>query len=196
MEHTSPRYLIAGRIAREYVILPSEKAVLDVPGGNALYAGIGAAIWEPQPPIAIVSRVGEDYPQEWLDSFNQRCLDTRGVRVLPQPIDVRSFLAYTSRSQRSTEDPVALFARLEMPFPKALLGYRTNNTPLDSRTQLQLTSLRQGDIPGRFSGCQRRPFMPGRLPHSQPAARRPAPGGIHHRDPGPVSRLYESDLLG
>lgn len=150
MEPASPRFLIAGRITREYMILPSEKVVLDVPGGNALFAGIGAAIWEPEPPIAIVARVGEDYPQEWLDSFNQRGLDTRGVRVLPQPVDVRSFLAYTSPNNRSTEDPVALFARLEIPFPKALLGYRSNNTQLDSRTQLQITSLRQGDIPVDF----------------------------------------------
>jgi sugar/nucleoside kinase (ribokinase family) len=147
MNTASPRFLVAGKITRDYLVLPSEKAILDVPGGNALYAAVGVAVWEPEPSPAVVARVGEDYPQEWLDSFANHGLDIRGVRVLPQLVDVRSFLAYTSRNGRSTEDPVALFARLGLPFPKAMLGYRLPNALLDSRTQLQLTSIRQADIP-------------------------------------------------
>ena len=150
MDPASPRFLVAGKLTREYLVLPSERTLLDVPGGNALFAGIGAAIWEPEPPIAIVARVGEDYPQEWLDSFTPHHLDTRGIHVLAQPVDLRSFTAYTSRNSRSAEDPVALFARLGIPFPKALLGYRPNLSQLDSRTQLKLTSLRQVDIPQDF----------------------------------------------
>jgi sugar/nucleoside kinase (ribokinase family) len=147
MDSASPRFLVAGKITRDYLVLPSEKVILDVPGGNALYAAVGVAVWEPDPPPAVVARVGEDYPQEWLDSFFRHGLDVRGVRVLPQPVDVRSFLAYTSRNRLSMEDPVALFAKLGLPFPKAMLGYRLPSAPLDSRTQLQLTSIRQADIP-------------------------------------------------
>ena len=77
-----------------------------------------------RPSAAIVARVGEDYPQEWIGLCARRGLDTRGVRVLPQTIDLRSFSAYTSRSTRSLDDPVAHFARVGLPFPKALLGYR------------------------------------------------------------------------
>jgi sugar/nucleoside kinase (ribokinase family) len=147
MEPKSPRFVIAGQLRREYIILPSGKARLDVPGGNVLYAAVGAAIWEAEPPPAIVARVGEDYPQEWLTQFALRGLDTRGVRVLPQAVDVRSFTAYLSRTSRATDDPVAHFARVGLPFPKAMLGYRDNSSAIDSRTRLQPTSLRQGDIP-------------------------------------------------
>jgi sugar/nucleoside kinase (ribokinase family) len=150
MERTSPRYLIAGQLSREYVILPSGIPLLDVPGGNALFAAVGLAIWEPDPPPGVVARVGEDYPQEWLDDFTRHGLDIRGVRVLPHAVDVRAFYAFIDRLTRSNDDPVTHFARLGLPFPKALLGYRNGASILDSRTRLLPTSLRQGDIPPDF----------------------------------------------
>jgi hypothetical protein len=150
MNPTSPRFIFAGQLNRQYVVMPSGEVLLDQPGGNALYAAIGNAVWEPDPPPGLVARVGEDYPQDWLDAFERRGLDVRGVRVLPEAVDVRSFFAYLDRNTRSYDDPVAHFARLELPFPKALLGYRNPLSPLDSRTQLLATSLRQGDIPGDY----------------------------------------------
>lgn len=150
MDRASPRFLVAGQLSREYVILPSGNPLLDVPGGNVLYAGVGLAVWEPDPAPGIVARVGEDYPQDWLESFTRRGLDTRGVRVLPEAMDVRAFYAFSDRTTRLDEDPVAHFARLGLPFPKALLGYKSNPSPLDSRTRLLPNSLRQGDIPPDF----------------------------------------------
>ncbi len=150
MKRTSPRFLIAGQLNRSYVLLPSGAPLLDVPGGNALFAAVGLAIWEPDPPPGMVARVGEDYPQEWLETFARRGLDTRGVRVLPEAVDVRSFWAFADRTTRLDDDPVAHFARLGLPFPKALLGYRNSRDKLDSRTNLLPTSLRQGDIPADF----------------------------------------------
>ena len=85
--------LLAGLLPRDYIVLQNDDPLLDVPGGNALYAAVGLAIWESDPPPAVIARVGEDYPQEWLDDFTRRGLDTRGVRVLPQAVDVRSFSA-------------------------------------------------------------------------------------------------------
>lgn len=146
MEGASPRYLFAGQLKREYIILPSDEALIDVPGGNVLYAAVGLAVWEPSPPPAILARVGEDYPQEWLEEFARRGLDIRGVHILPQAVDVRSFSAYSSRTMRFTDDPVAHFARVGLPFPRGLLGYRSPHDSLDSRTRLLPTSLRQGDI--------------------------------------------------
>jgi sugar/nucleoside kinase (ribokinase family) len=123
--------------------------MLDVPGGNVLYAAVGVALWEGEPPPALIARVGEDYPQEWLNEFEQAGLDTRGVRVQPEAVDVRAFTAFLDRSTRVYDDPVRHFARLGLPFPKALLGYRANSM-VDSRTRMLHTSLRQGDIPSDF----------------------------------------------
>jgi sugar/nucleoside kinase (ribokinase family) len=63
---------------------------------------------------------------------------------------VRSFSAFSDRTTRSHDDPVAHFARHGLSFPKMLLGYRSAPAALDSRTRLQPTSLRQGDIPLDF----------------------------------------------
>lgn len=150
MERAVPRFLIAGKLTRDYIVFPSRPPLVDTPGGNALYAAVGLALWEPQPPPAILARVGEDYPHEWLDDFARHGLDVRGVRVLPEAVDLRSFTAFLDRTTRVFDNPVAHFARLGLPFPKALLGYHPQSNSVDSRTRLQSTSLRQGDIPPDF----------------------------------------------
>jgi sugar/nucleoside kinase (ribokinase family) len=63
---------------------------------------------------------------------------------------MRYFAAYTSRTNRLLDDPVAHFARLELPFPRELLGYRSPASNPDSKTRLQPISLRQADIPPDF----------------------------------------------
>lgn len=147
MENSAPRFLVAGRLSRDYILIPDQEPQIDTPGGNVLYASVGLAVWEPDPPPAMLARVGEDYPQEWLDDFSQHGLDVRGVHILPEAVDLRFFAAFVDRNTRSGDDPVAHFARLGRPFPKALLGYRSPGAAVDSRTRLLPISLRQGDIP-------------------------------------------------
>lgn len=142
----SLRYVIAGKITRDFVILPGGRVRLDIPGGNALYAAAGLAVWETEPPPGIVARVGEDYPQEWLDQISQKGFDTRGIRVLPHEVDVRAFYAYSDWTTRSEDDPVGHFARAGISFPRALFGYQSNSNGIDSRTRLSQVSLRQSDF--------------------------------------------------
>lgn len=150
-ERLSPRCLFAGTLTRDYAILSSGKALIDIPGGNLLFSAAGFAIWEPEATPGLLARVGEDYPQEWIESFHQNRMDIEGIRVLPEAIDVRNFYVYTDLTTIKKEDPVAHFARLEIPFPKALLGFRpTAPRPNDSRTQLSPLSLRQADIPSAY----------------------------------------------
>lgn len=198
VESVIPRFLIAGKLSRDYLILPSEQPVLDVPGGNVLFAGVGLLIWEPDLPPAVVARVGEDYPQKWLDSFYRQGLDTRGIQILPEAVDLRSFAAYTGRKVRSVDDPVAHFARLGLPFPKALLGYRGSPSFLDSRTQLLPTSLRQGDIPADYLDATAAHLCPiDYLTHSLlPAVLRQAEFSTVTLDPSPgyMNPTYWDDV--
>ncbi|MGE5222956.1 MAG: carbohydrate kinase family protein [Omnitrophica WOR_2 bacterium] len=153
MISTTPRFLFAGQLRRDYLVLPSGRPLLDVPGGNLLYAAVGLAIWEPSPPPGLMARVGEDYPQEWLEAFARRGFDIRGIRVLPEAMDLRSFYVYTDHTTRISDDPVAHFARLGLAFPKELLGYKPASTGVDSRTRLNPTSLRQVDIIPDYLGA-------------------------------------------
>jgi sugar/nucleoside kinase (ribokinase family) len=69
---------------------------------------------------------------------------------ITESIDLRNFRAFVDRVRYVSDDPIAHFARLGLPFPKDLLGYRDTNSQVDSRTQLLPVSLRQSDIPTDF----------------------------------------------
>lgn len=187
------RYIFAGVLRRQYLILPSGKALLDVPGGNLLYAAAGARLWEPEAGIGLVGRVGEDYPRAWVERFARLGFDTRGIRFLPGAVDLRHFLAYTDMNTRSSDDPVAHFARLELSFPKALLGFRNPLPRLDSRTNLLPVSLRQADLPPDYLEISAAHLCPvDYLTHSMlPAVLRQADVTTITVDPSPATMTPE-----
>lgn len=150
MPGTHLRYIVAGQLKRDYALLPNGKALVDVAGGNMIYAAAGLGVWESVKQAGLLARVGEDYPREWLTEFNRRGFDIQGIRVLPEAIDLRSFYAFSDIDTRQFEDPATHFTRLHQPFPKALLNYTRIRNSYDSRTQLSQTSLRQSDIPGDY----------------------------------------------
>jgi hypothetical protein len=94
--------------------------------------------------------VGEDYPRRWLDEFNKYSFNTGGINILPETVDVRNFIAYQDLRSRTGSDPIGHFARLQMTFPKSLLGYKDKKGQLDSRKSLTSLSLRKKDIPDSF----------------------------------------------
>ncbi|HUH99342.1 MAG TPA: carbohydrate kinase family protein [Anaerolineales bacterium] len=117
-----PTFIIAGRLAREFLLPPAGPPLLDVAGGSLLYAAGGLTVWEKE--IGLLGRVGEDYPRAWLKVLEGRGLDLRGIRILPQGIDLRSFIAYNEKFEVSRGAPVSQFVRRGLPFPKSLLGYQ------------------------------------------------------------------------
>ncbi len=146
VDSRSLRFILAGQLRRDFIILPNGDLRMDVPGGNLVYAAAGLAVWEPDPPPGLVARVGQDYPQEWLSELTRHGYDRRGVRVLAQGVDLRAFFAYPENATRKNEDPIAYFASRGEPFPKILLGYQNKTDLPDSRTRLSPTSLRQSDF--------------------------------------------------
>jgi sugar/nucleoside kinase (ribokinase family) len=139
------RYLIIGRLSRDFILPPSGKAELDIPGGSVLYAAAGAGVLENG--IGLVGRVGEDFPQEWLERIRRAGFDTRGIRFLAESLDLRAFFAYTDLETCQTDNPVSHFARLGLPFPKMLLGYTAPTPTTDSRIQQSELTIRPTDLP-------------------------------------------------
>jgi sugar/nucleoside kinase (ribokinase family) len=142
----SPRNILAGQLRRDFVVLPDGQLCLDIPGGNLLYAAAGLTVWEPSPPPGLIARVGNDYPQAWLNEYSRRGLDTRGINILEEQVDLRSFYTYADLVQRVSEDPTAYFSKVGQPFPKDLYGYEAEKNEPDSRSRLSITSLRHVDI--------------------------------------------------
>lgn len=142
----APRSIFLGQLCRDFCIGYDGRVYLDFPGGNVLYAAVGMLVWEPDSAPGIIARIGEDFPLEWLGDFERQGINIKGVRVLPEAIDLRSFYVYTDRATRISDEPFSYFARLGSSFPRQLLGYRADKNFLDSRTQLTQVSLRQADI--------------------------------------------------
>ena len=117
-----PRFVLAGHMRREFLLPPVGNPLLDVPGGNLLYAAGGLRVWETE--IGLLGRVGEDYPFQWQKDFEAMGFDTQGLKTLPESIDLRSFRSYSENLDFSRTNPVSHFARRELTFPKALLGYQ------------------------------------------------------------------------
>jgi sugar/nucleoside kinase (ribokinase family) len=143
----TPKFIFAGKLSRDFFITADGKPILDTFGGNLPYAAVGFKIWEESPPPGLMARVGEDYPQKWLDDLKTHGFDTQGITILPEAIDVRNFYIYTDKATRTTGEPIPYFSKLGLPFPKALLGYRDFSAAIDSRIGLSATSLRRDDIP-------------------------------------------------
>jgi len=140
----NPNFLVFGQLTREYLLPPAGLPRLDGAGGSLLYAAAGLGVWEKS--IGLVGRVGNDYPREWLNQCIARGLDTRGIRILPQDLDVREFLSYNESFEVSRINPVTHFARREMTFPKSLLGYQ----PLDEKKADEARALIVTDIPDEY----------------------------------------------
>jgi ribokinase len=136
--------------------------------------------------VGLVSRVGEDYPRNWLEEYTQRGYNIEGIRILPEEIDLRSFRAYSDLRTSVTDDPVSHFARLELTFPRSLLGYKNPSGELDNKNEMTLLSLRQTDLPELYQYARVAHISPvDYITHSlMPAALRQAGISTITLDPG------------
>jgi cytidine kinase len=96
----SARYLdlvVAGNITLDDTILPGARYIENAPGGDALYAAIGARLWGIR--VGIFSRVGEDYPELHLEEIQQVGIDISGIRRCTGPT-VHYRILYESANDR------------------------------------------------------------------------------------------------
>jgi sugar/nucleoside kinase (ribokinase family) len=140
----SVAYAIIGGLREDYVINSAGEVHLRILGGNAVYAAAGARVWNKN--VGVVSRVGSNFPAEWLARLEKAGIDVRAVRVLPDPQDTRTFYAYLSQEERVDTDPIAHFARVGRPVPRELVDYESSTTGQESRTQFMPLAVRPADL--------------------------------------------------
>jgi hypothetical protein len=118
--HLDPTFVIAGRLRRDYLLPAQGRPLLDQPGGNLLYAAAGLGIWAPSEnrdysvpsenrdySVGLLTRAGEDYPREWLRSFEKHGWDTRGIHILADALDLRYFQATLPHVPSGSRDYLA-----------------------------------------------------------------------------------------
>src|SRR5688572_18152835 len=75
--HLSLRHLYVGSLALNDTVYADGRTSMADPGGNALYASVGANIWSGQ--TGIVAVVGYDWPAEYTQRLNQSAIETSGL---------------------------------------------------------------------------------------------------------------------
>lgn len=151
-ERLTPACLLLGRLQRDTLLNADGQILVDQPGGNLLYAASAYRLWGSSP--GLISRVGSDYPADWLDILEEKKLDTRGVRRLAEPQDLRRFLAYSDVLTAHRENPIKYFAKHNRPLPKSLLGYQGQPSKLDAKRVRTPLTLRTEDLPEVYFGAK------------------------------------------
>jgi sugar/nucleoside kinase (ribokinase family) len=143
------RYIIAGQLRREYIISPRGRASIDIPGGNVLYTASGLSVWDSG--IGVIAKVGSNYPAEFFEKINKRGLDTRGVFVDSQELDLRLFYGYKdNESKADNASPVSYFANLGMEYPRSLLGYSAPATDKQISKQTTPATISLSNVPSDY----------------------------------------------
>ena len=122
----TPRVVVVGDLTIDDVVLPDGTTQMASIGGDCLYAALGARLWEPC--VGIVTRRGEDFPQQQLEGLASLGIRLDGVVDIPGPT-VRNWVIYEADGRRhwayrtAPERPVEVAVRPE-DLPAEWLGAR------------------------------------------------------------------------
>jgi ribokinase len=148
MSTASIEYAFVGGLREDYCLTANGEAHLRKVGGNALYAAVGARVWTDH--VGMLARVGSNYPAEWLELIQKRGLDTRGVKVLPEPQDTRTFYAYRTLEERTDLNPAEHFARLGLPLPPELENYASSTEGQEELAKFKPLAVRPSEVPRSY----------------------------------------------
>ncbi len=140
----SDRLIVIGGLREDYSITHDDQVRLRVLGGNAVYAAVGAAVWQAE--VEIVSRVGSNYPPKWLQRIERSGIRVERVQVLPEPQDTRTFYAYLSPEERVDTNPTAHFQRIGQPLPEMLRDYEHSTVGQEQRSHFAPLAIRPADL--------------------------------------------------
>jgi ribokinase len=144
------KFVTGGGLRVDYLITHDGQARTGLIGGNALYAAVGAALWSDE--VGLWARLGENYPEAWLEQLRPFPLHTAGLIRIPGWQDHRTFFAYTPDGRRDDTNPAAHFARIGQPVPDALADYVHSTPGQDDPDDYEPLALRPNDWPDAYTG--------------------------------------------
>ncbi len=142
-------FILVGSLTRDFIITPGGTPLNDIQGGQLFYTAAGLYHWEKQ--IGLVSRVGTNYPAEWLEKLENFGMDIRGIKKTGLPIDHRFFISYSDIEGKTNQQPLAHYANGGLLFPKQLLGYSTPVYRDDSVAERTDQTIIARDIPADYT---------------------------------------------
>ena len=149
-KHVVPfvKYVLAGKLSRDFILPISGRPFLDIPGGELFYAASALSLWDSG--AGLISRIDPGYPQDWLEQLAAKGFDITGIKRVSELTDTRAFFAYPDEDKCDRNRPVAHFADRGLEFPKGLLGYSDPVFHPDSKTAPATGTIRISDIPAEY----------------------------------------------
>ncbi len=147
-------YLIIGKLSRDFILTEEGEDINDLPGGHLLYTGIGMAPWEKRP--GMISRVGKNYPLDFLEKLNKYGFDTHGIKVIDRDLEHRNFISWYETGQennsgkKNRQSVLSQFFYAGKPFPRELLGYNASGDRMDSLNDRTGDTMLARDIPQNY----------------------------------------------
>ena len=153
-ESYSP-YLIIGKLSRDFILTREGNDINNISGGHLLYSAIGMSPWEKNP--GLVSRVGKNYPPEFLDRFTKYHLNVENIRILDTDLEHRNFISFFEpetelpyRADRNRTSVLSRYFHAGKVFPKDLLGYTTGRKHMNSLSERTRETVLVRDIPRNY----------------------------------------------
>ncbi len=74
-----PKHIFIGNLVLDDIVYPDGRTRMAAPGGNSLYAAIGAKIWSDE--VGLAAIVGRDWPKSCTQKLLDHNIDLSGVKV-------------------------------------------------------------------------------------------------------------------
>ena len=153
-KHNYSPYIIIGKLSRDFILTAEGDDINDIPGGHLLYTAIGMTPWERHPEI--VARIGNNYPQEFLDLLQKYEYSTYGLKKINSDLEQRNFISYfqpeksSQKGKTSQSSVLTQYFNAGKPFPRALLGYNPRKNRTDSLSERTPETILARDIPADY----------------------------------------------
>ena len=79
MRPNAPGHIFIGNLALDDIVYPDGQTRMAAPGGNSLYAAIGANIWSDE--VGLAAIVGRDWPKRYTKKLLEHGIDVSGVQA-------------------------------------------------------------------------------------------------------------------
>ena len=147
-------YLIIGKLSQDFILTDEGKDLNNIPGGHLLYSMIGMTPWEKHP--GLLSRVGNNYPQEFINNLKKYQQNTSGIKVLDTQLEQRNFISYFKAEEseiRNTKNRKSVLTQYFLagrPYPRDLLGYVPKVNYIDPMYERTPGTILARDIPQAY----------------------------------------------
>jgi sugar/nucleoside kinase (ribokinase family) len=138
----------AGRVTVDYGIGPGGEVIVERPGGSALYAAVGARLWNDH--VGLLGRVGAHFPDGWLARFETQGLSTKGIRMMDEPYDHRDAYVYTSATERTSERLADAYRAHGRSLPPELEGFVPYTDQKEDRSRFAPLAVRPSETPRSY----------------------------------------------